>query len=104
MQIGNAAIDDETEQKGLIDYAWDHAVISDRLYLDIQKECDFSQQNISEQCNKLLDEYFDVYDIIDMYSLYTPTCLSNASSSTNKQSRTIQGAPTLFSRAVSSSH
>ncbi|RXH79054.1 hypothetical protein DVH24_040201 [Malus domestica] len=99
MQIGNAAIDDETDQKGLIDYAWDHAVISDRLYHDIQKECDFSKQNISKQCNKLLDEYFDVYYIIDMYSLYTPRCLSNGSSSTSRQSRTIQGAPTLFSRA-----
>ncbi|KAM2109145.1 hypothetical protein ACFX1X_010970 [Malus domestica] len=97
--IGNAAIDDETDQKGLIDYAWDHAVISDRLYHDIQKECDFSKQNISKQCNKLLDEYFDVYYIIDMYSLYTPRCLSNGSSSTSRQSRTIQGAPTLFSRA-----
>ncbi|CAN6675236.1 unnamed protein product [Malus baccata var. baccata] len=100
--IGNAAIDDESDQKGLIDYAWDHAVISDRLYHDIQKECDFSQ-NISEQCNTLLEEYYNVYNIIDMYSLYTPTCLSNTSSSSSRQSHTIQGTPTLFSRAVSSS-
>ncbi|KAM1064749.1 hypothetical protein ACFX15_019836 [Malus domestica] len=97
--IGNAAIDDESDQKGLIDYAWDHAVISDRLYHDIQKECDFSQ-NISEQCNTLLEEYYNVYNIIDMYSLYTPMCLSNtSSSSSSRQSHTIQGTPTLFSRA-----
>ncbi|GJU17886.1 serine carboxypeptidase-like protein 34 [Tanacetum coccineum] len=28
--IGNALLDDETDQTGMIDYAWDHAVISDR--------------------------------------------------------------------------
>ncbi|GER43898.1 serine carboxypeptidase-like protein [Striga asiatica] len=27
--IGNAELDDETDQKGMIEYAWDHAVISD---------------------------------------------------------------------------
>ncbi|CAA6662708.1 unnamed protein product [Spirodela intermedia] len=36
-------LDDETDQKGLIDYAWDHAVISDELYHKIQKTCDFSK-------------------------------------------------------------
>ncbi|KAH0990759.1 hypothetical protein GBA52_002242 [Prunus armeniaca] len=71
---------------------------------DIKSECDFSEKKLSRLCNKLIDEYFDVYEIIDMYSLYTPTCLSNNSSATTatRQSRTMQGAPTLFSRLVSS--
>ncbi|KAL2509768.1 Serine carboxypeptidase-like 34 [Forsythia ovata] len=30
--IGNALLDDEMDQTGMIDYAWDHAVISDHLY------------------------------------------------------------------------
>ncbi|KAF6166308.1 hypothetical protein GIB67_042381 [Kingdonia uniflora] len=30
--IGNALLDDETDQNGMVDYAWDHAVISDRVY------------------------------------------------------------------------
>lgn len=99
--IGNAAIDDETDQKGLIDYAWYHAVISDRLYSDIRRECNFSEQNVSKVCNKLMDEYFDVYKIIDMYSLYTPTCVNDNSTLATRQHyfRTIQGAPALFSRA-----
>lgn len=105
VQIGNAAIDDETDQKGLIDYAWYHAVISDRLYSDIRRECNFSEQNVSKVCNKLMDEYFDVYKIIDMYSLYTPTCVNDNSTLATRQHyfRTIQGAPALFSRAVSHS-
>ncbi|KAM5566396.1 serine carboxypeptidase-like 34 [Rosa sericea] len=101
--IGNAAIDEESDQKGLIDYAWDHAVISDRLYSDIRRECNFSEQNVSKECNKLMDEYFEVYKIIDMYSLYTPICVNDnktLSVPTSQQHfRAIEGAPALFSRA-----
>lgn len=107
VQIGNAAIDEESDQKGLIDYAWDHAVISDRLYSDIRRECNFSEQNVSKECNKLMDEYFEVYKIIDMYSLYTPICVNDnktLSVPTSQQHfRAIEGAPALFSRAVSHS-
>ncbi|CAA7399119.1 unnamed protein product [Spirodela intermedia] len=73
--IGNSVLDDETDQKGLIDYAWDHAVISDELYHKIQKTCDFSKLT-TRDCNVALEEYFEVYRIIDMYSLYTPRCFN----------------------------
>lgn len=75
IQIGNALLDDETDQKGMIDYAWDHAVISDELYKKVNQECDFKQEHVSKECNAALDKYFDVYKIIDMYSLYSPTCV-----------------------------
>ena len=42
VQIGNALLDDETDQKGMIDYAWDHAVISDGVYNNITTICNFS--------------------------------------------------------------
>ncbi|KAG5531639.1 hypothetical protein RHGRI_026307 [Rhododendron griersonianum] len=73
--IGNALMDDETDQTGMVEYAWDHAVISDRVYNDIKSQCNFSLQNPSNGCNLALNEYFDVYQIIDMYSLYSPTCV-----------------------------
>ncbi|KAL3649918.1 Serine carboxypeptidase-like 34 [Castilleja foliolosa] len=78
--IGNAVLDDETDQKGLIDYAWDHAVISDALYDEIKRECDFSKSNLSNACNNAVQQYFKLYQIIDMYSLYTPTCVENQTS------------------------
>ncbi|KAH7521191.1 hypothetical protein FEM48_Zijuj07G0007200 [Ziziphus jujuba var. spinosa] len=84
LMVGNAALDDETDQKGMIDYAWDHAVISDKLYDGIKKNCNFSEVQPSHECNELLDDYFDVYDIIDMYSLYTPTCVETNSSRTRQ--------------------
>lgn len=104
MQIGNALMDDETDQTGMIDYAWDHAVISDGLYHDIKATCNFSLPKPSNSCITFLDKYFDVYDIIDMYSLYTSTCPNtnfSRSSSTPHRLPIIRGlAPLLFSHFV----
>ncbi|KAG9141881.1 hypothetical protein Leryth_009265 [Lithospermum erythrorhizon] len=96
--IGNALLDDETDQKGMIDYAYDHAVISDKLYDDIKLHCDFSTNNLSNLCIENINKYFQVYRIIDMYSLYAPSCvLSN--STTSRPLTRIQGvAPHLFSK------
>lgn len=96
--IGNALLDDETDQKGMIDYAWDHAVISDGLYHNITTICNFSLPNQSDACTTELNKYFDVYKIIDMYSLYTPRCFSNQSS-TRRESPVVKGvAPHSFSK------
>uniref|UniRef100_N1QQG1 Carboxypeptidase n=1 Tax=Aegilops tauschii TaxID=37682 RepID=N1QQG1_AEGTA len=38
-QIGNAAIDEASDDRGMVNYAWDHAVISDELYDAINKNC-----------------------------------------------------------------
>ncbi|KAL5543223.1 hypothetical protein UlMin_010933 [Ulmus minor] len=82
--IGNALLDDETDQIGMIDYAWDHAVISDSLYESIKSKCNFSTPNISNECDKLQDDYLKVYKIIDMYSLYSPDCVNSNFSFTTK--------------------
>ncbi|XP_047318246.1 serine carboxypeptidase-like 34 [Impatiens glandulifera] len=95
--IGNALMDDGTDQRGMVDYAWDHAVISDQVYHEINKKCvfNFSELNPPLACNKALNKYFEVYNLIDMYSLYAPTCPKP-----RKHQRTpIKGAaPKLFSK------
>ncbi|XP_019158360.1 PREDICTED: serine carboxypeptidase-like 34 [Ipomoea nil] len=98
--IGNAVLDDESDQTGLIDYAWHHAVISDRLRDDIKAACNFSATTSSAECDAQLNNYFAVYDIIDMYSLYTPTCVSNKNSTaTRKSVPVVRGiAPHVFSK------
>lgn len=94
--IGNALMDDDTDQKGMIDYAWDHAVISDQLYQSIKKKCNFSIDNNNDSCNVEMARYFQVYKIIDMFNLYVPTCVSDNST---KISTMIEGiAPKLFSK------
>lgn len=101
-QIGNALLDDETDQKGMIDYAWDHAVISDRVYNDVKQKCNFSESHPSKDCKHALSKYFEVYKIIDMYSLYSPRCV-NSNFSTIRERQVIRGdvAPQLFSKFVS---
>ncbi|KAG9158316.1 hypothetical protein Leryth_000438 [Lithospermum erythrorhizon] len=95
--VGNAVLNDETDQKGMIDYAWDHAVISDKLYEDIKKTCDFSTKNLTDICTQNLNKYYDVYSIMDMYSLYAPFCAE--ANSTSRRLPVIQGiAPHLFSK------
>ncbi|XP_042490293.1 serine carboxypeptidase-like 34 [Macadamia integrifolia] len=97
--IGNALLDDDTDQTGMIEYAWDHAVISDGVYDDIKQNCNFKVGRSTVKCDKALNEYFSVYDIIDMYSLYTPTCVYDTSKTTTTQRKIIHGvAPKLFSK------
>lgn len=95
--IGNALLDDETDQAGMMDYAWDHAVISDRVYNDVKVHCNFSNEVSSEKCQDALSNYFNVYDLIDMYSLYAPSCIHG---NTTRQRPVIRGssAPRLLSK------
>ncbi|KAK1262577.1 Serine carboxypeptidase-like 34 [Acorus gramineus] len=96
--IGNALLDDDTDQTGMIEYAWDHAVISDGVHDQIKKFCDFSQEEQPTECIHGMNEYFDVYKIIDMYSLYTPTCVDKNSTSREQKSRIEGVAPKFFSK------
>ncbi|KAI4385813.1 hypothetical protein MLD38_003806 [Melastoma candidum] len=100
--IGNSLLDDDTDQRGMIDYAWDHAVISDQVFHDIKTTCNFTEDPVSNECSDKLNEYFAVYRLIDMYSLYVPTCISNSSGRNSRQREAIQGvAPRLFSKFAS---
>ncbi|XP_071733148.1 serine carboxypeptidase-like 34 [Rutidosis leptorrhynchoides] len=96
--IGNALLDDATDQTGMIDYAWDHAVISDRVYRTVKRECDFSNPNTTDACYTALNAYFDVYKIIDMYSLYTPSCVNSTASSTRRPFMGGNVSPQTFSK------
>uniref|UniRef100_A0A803MNX4 Uncharacterized protein n=1 Tax=Chenopodium quinoa TaxID=63459 RepID=A0A803MNX4_CHEQI len=99
--IGNALLDDETDQKGMVEYAWDHAVISDRVYNDLKKNCDFSKKNLTTECNNALTQYFADYRLIDIYNLYAPICIENQTKThrRNTQPPVIDGvSPRLFSR------
>ncbi|KAD2804517.1 hypothetical protein E3N88_37894 [Mikania micrantha] len=97
IMIGNALLDDETDQTGMVDYAWDHAVISDRVYHDVQTKCNFSDPKSSVACDKALNAYFQVYKLIDMYSLYAPSCVVANSSSNQRTHMLGSVSPRTFS-------
>ncbi|KAF8697795.1 hypothetical protein HU200_035281 [Digitaria exilis] len=72
--IGNAYMDGDTDLLGIVDSAWHHAIISDNLYSDFQKNCNFSLVDLSPECSADIAQYTALYNIIDIYSLYTDRC------------------------------
>ncbi|KAI5678393.1 hypothetical protein M9H77_09343 [Catharanthus roseus] len=97
--IGNAVINDPSDQIGLIDYAWSHAIISDQLYNDITKNCDFKSDNATSICSVSFRGFLEAYSDIDIYNIYGPVCLSSTSSS-NKTGAPpkLNVAPRFFTR------
>ena len=93
----------------MIEYAWSHGIISDKLYHSIVNDCQFAPEANSESVNQTATGHCDdhliafllAYSDIDIYSIYAPICLSPSSSSTF--SSFVGGAPRIFSKHVSSS-
>ncbi|CAN8298713.1 unnamed protein product [Cochlearia groenlandica] len=81
--IGNAVINEGTDMAGLVDYAWSHAIISDELHSNIHVSCKFEEQtsNKTVQCINNIRDFMESYNDIDIYSIYTPVCLSSTTSS-----------------------
>lgn len=72
--------DDEYDNKGILEYAWSHAVIPDNLYDTAKRNCDFKSSNWSEPCNIAMNTVFRKYEEIDIYNIYAPKCTTNSSS------------------------
>ncbi|KAF0893441.1 hypothetical protein E2562_025238 [Oryza meyeriana var. granulata] len=101
--IGNAVLNDATDQMGMVEYAWSHAIISDELYSAVRRECDsFKEEEDGGKpgkgCSPAVRAFLRAYDDIDIYSIYTPTCLSSSSASPRRSSPRLVAAPRLFSK------
>jgi len=74
--IGNAVINDDTDEKGMYDYLATHVIISDEANNKIQKYCDFSPNATkpSSQCNEGYNSASISMDPIDIYNIYGPLC------------------------------
>ncbi|KAK7291728.1 hypothetical protein RIF29_07102 [Crotalaria pallida] len=79
--VGNPETDDFYDNKGLLEYAWSHAVISDQQYDKAKQVCDFKKSEWSEECNQAMNEVFQDYREIDIYNIYAPSCRLNSTSS-----------------------
>nr|KYP68419.1 Serine carboxypeptidase-like 35 [Cajanus cajan] len=75
--VGNAVLNDLADTKGLIDYAWSHAIISDHVYHGIVQDCDFSVENQTRDCDLNIAKLLKSYSDIDIFSIYSPICLDN---------------------------
>ncbi|KAI6692889.1 hypothetical protein NL676_020599 [Syzygium grande] len=87
--VGNPETNDYYDYKGLLEYAWSHAVISDQLYDKCKQVCDFKVPNWSSECNEAMNVVFAAYlQEIDIYNIYAPICLLNSSSTSSSVSHT----------------
>lgn len=80
--MGNPETDDYSDNKGLLEYAWSHAVISDQQYEKAKSVCDFKVPDWSNQCAQAMGVVFDAYQEIDIYNIYAPSCLNTTLNST----------------------
>ncbi|KAI4328641.1 hypothetical protein L6164_020977 [Bauhinia variegata] len=94
--IGNAVINDLTDTSGMVDYAWSHAIISDQLYNGILKACDFKQDNQTVNCNIQVRGFLEAYSEIDIYSIYSPICLTDYYGTRKSLSPKLAVAPRLL--------
>lgn len=76
-KMGNALIDSETAYRGIYDFFWTHAIISDEVHEGITSSCNFSSPKTSEVCDYYDREVEKHLSNIDIYNIYAPLCLSN---------------------------
>ncbi|GAV83863.1 Peptidase_S10 domain-containing protein [Cephalotus follicularis] len=84
--LGNPETSDAEDWRGLVDYAWSHAVISDETHNIINKTCDFNSKNpwSNEECSDAVGVVLDQYKHIDIYSIYTSVCITDSAGSNGK--------------------
>ena len=90
MQIGNAWIDDQTSYRGMFDYFWTHALISDETIAGIHKYCNFVNDTSGSPCAKYVYQAYDEMGDIDIYNIYAPLCKSSAAKSGSTASVSLQ--------------
>ncbi|KAI7999550.1 Serine carboxypeptidase-like 31 [Camellia lanceoleosa] len=90
--LGNPETCDAEDWKGLVDYAWSHAVVSDETHETIRMSCDFNSNNTwsNNDCCQAVDEVLRQYKEIDIYSLYTSVCIGNSTSSGGSEQTSLQ--------------
>ncbi|KAJ9552436.1 hypothetical protein OSB04_016481 [Centaurea solstitialis] len=74
--IGNAWMDDETTLKGMFDYWWTHAILSDATHDAIIKYCNFANLSSSDKCVDATYKAWDEIGHTDTYNIYAPICLN----------------------------
>ncbi|TVU49653.1 hypothetical protein EJB05_00977, partial [Eragrostis curvula] len=84
IMIGNPSLDRAADDRGIVESAWHHAVMSDDMYDNITRACDHftddtgegevSYQRKGDPCEAALGAFFDTLRDINQYTLYSSTC------------------------------
>jgi len=78
VKIGNAVINDGTDTKGMYDFFWTHALISDEAADGISRYCGNFSAGVSDsdKCDAAMSEADEALQDIDIYNIYAPNCQS----------------------------
>ncbi|KAF0927519.1 hypothetical protein E2562_034010 [Oryza meyeriana var. granulata] len=98
--VGNPLTNDYYDSKGLAEYAWSHAVVSDQVYDHIKKTCNFNDSNWTDDCNTAMNIIFSQYHEIDIYNIYAPKCLLNNTSASSADSAFLANDQEQFRRRI----
>lgn len=74
-----------------MDYAWSHGFISDETYNTIVNNCNFFVNNTfdNQTCNEAVNETLTQSNQVDRYSLYTPKCLVDSTTSAKANTKNL---------------
>ncbi|KAF8727103.1 hypothetical protein HU200_019609 [Digitaria exilis] len=98
--VGNPITNDYYDSRGLAEYAWSHAVVSDEVYRSIKKYCDFKNSNWSDDCSATMDIVYSQYQEIDIYNIYAPKCLLNQTSTSSAVQAFFKNDQDQFTRRI----
>ncbi|CAH8385957.1 unnamed protein product [Eruca vesicaria subsp. sativa] len=73
--VGNPDMDKNSDKLGTITYWWSHAMISDTTYNLILRNCNFTADSYSKECDSAIYNAAAEFGEIDQYSIYTPKCV-----------------------------
>ncbi|AES69761.1 putative carboxypeptidase D [Medicago truncatula] len=79
IMIGNAVINDDTDEQGMYDFLATHAIISDQTAYNIKKFCNFSStSNQTTECSDAASEVDKNTLFLDIYNIYAPVCTNHS--------------------------
>jgi serine carboxypeptidase-like clade II len=82
--------DDYYDEKGLVEFAWSHSVISDQLYQHVKNVCNFRTIFFTGECAHAMNLVYTQYDKIDIYNVYAPKCNTDESALSSSSDSTIE--------------
>ncbi|KAL4038992.1 hypothetical protein IC575_002634 [Cucumis melo] len=93
--IGNAVINDETDQIGMYDFFASHALIADRTAKDIRKYCNFTSDEAvqNRQCIDASNMVESNIGVIDIYNIYYPLCQNTTLTNVPKRASVLNYDP-----------
>ncbi|XP_057787447.1 serine carboxypeptidase 1-like [Salvia miltiorrhiza] len=76
--IGNAYIDDGDNSRGMYEFYWTHALISDEIHRGIAENCNFSSA-VTNICRNYTNQADESIGNVFAYDIYAPLCSSSSS-------------------------